>query len=253
MSDPKTLDKAFSLDRATEARFTNLQLLEFLKSNPSTLGEAFFKARIIEARFEDEWSTTAIAKTNDLNTGVQVQDLEETIRHKPNKVEAFQTSMVDTFEEHEQQENQDNLNEKDDAKPPISTDTFGSDGSNDSRTLGSETPAKEVVDNGIESEVVVGLPEEFQEGDMVDAMSRVEQKSSGNWKELDNESEDRKVERDAKREGEPTILATFGSDQGITIWDPGIKIFFRRHLEGKVVSNEWGVLRPWFRITIILY
>ncbi|GJS62016.1 hypothetical protein Tco_0656800 [Tanacetum coccineum] len=178
-----------------------------------------------------ERSTTDIAKTNDLNAGVQVQDLEETIRHKPNKVEAFQTSMVATFEEHEQQENQDNLNEiskeKDNAKPPISTDTFGSNGGNDSRTSGSETPAKEVVDNGIKIEVVVGLPEEFQEGDMVDALSRVEQKSSGNWKELDNESEDRKVERDAKREGEPTILATFSSDQGITIWDPRIKSAFQ--------------------------
>nr|GEX87618.1 zinc finger, CCHC-type [Tanacetum cinerariifolium] len=63
--------------------------------------------------------------------------------------------MVATFDEHEQQENQDNLNEifeeKDkDAKPPISTDTFGSNDGNDSRTSGSETPEKGVVDNGIE-------------------------------------------------------------------------------------------------------
>ncbi|GJR39532.1 hypothetical protein Tco_1215216 [Tanacetum coccineum] len=218
-SNPKTLDEAFSLARAMEARFTNLQLLEFLNLNPSTLVEAFFKARITETCFEDERSTTNIAKTNDLNAEVQVQDLEETIRHKSNKVEDFQTK-------------------KDDAKPPISTDTFGSNGGNDSRTSGSNTPAKEVVDNGIESEVVVGLPEEFQEGDMVDALSRVEQKSLKNWKELDNELEDRKVERDAKREGEPTILETFGSDRGITIWDPKIKIFFRRHLEGNVVSKD---------------
>ncbi|GKF88883.1 hypothetical protein Tco_0262846, partial [Tanacetum coccineum] len=45
---------------------------------------------------------------------------------------------------------------------------------------GSETLEKEVVDNDIESEVVVGLSEEFQEGIMVDVLSRVEQKSSGN-------------------------------------------------------------------------
>ncbi|GKD87314.1 hypothetical protein Tco_1358468 [Tanacetum coccineum] len=107
--------------------------------------------------------------------------------------------MVATSEEHEHQGNQDNLNEiskeKDDAKPLISADTFGS--------------------NGTGSEVVAGLPKEFQEGDMVDALSRVvEQKSLGNWKESDNKSEDRKVERDAEREGEPTILATFGSDRG---------------------------------------
>ncbi|GJU89802.1 hypothetical protein Tco_1302225 [Tanacetum coccineum] len=175
-----------------------------LWSNPTTLGEAFSLARITETRFEDERSITDIAKTNNQNVRVQVQDLEETIRHKPNKVEAFQTK-------------------KDDAKPPISTDTFGSNGGNDSRTSVSETYAKEVVENSIESEVVFGLPEEFQEGDMVDALSRVEQKSLENWKELDNESEDKKVERDSEREGQPTILATFCSDRGITIWDPRIK------------------------------
>ncbi|GKD87092.1 hypothetical protein Tco_1358246 [Tanacetum coccineum] len=199
--NPKTLNEVFSLARATEARFTNLQLLEILKPNPSTLGEAFFKARITEVHFEDERSTIDIAKTNNLNTKVQVQDLEETIHHNPNKVEVVKTSMVATFKEHEQQENQDNLNEiskeKDDGKPPIFTDIFGSNGGNYSRTSGSETPAKEVVDNGIGSEVVVGLSKEFQEGDVVDALSIVEQKS---WKELDNESKDRKVERDAKRE-----------------------------------------------------
>ncbi|GJU42250.1 hypothetical protein Tco_1195207 [Tanacetum coccineum] len=75
---------------------------------------------------------------------------------------------------------------------------------------------------GTGSEVVSSLSKEFQEGDMVDALSRVvEQISSENWKEIDNESEDRKVERDAEREGEPNIIATFGSNRGITIWDPG--------------------------------
>ncbi|GKA59642.1 hypothetical protein Tco_0758955 [Tanacetum coccineum] len=113
------------------------------------------------------------------------------IHHKPNKIEAFQTSMDVTFEEHEQQENQDNLNEfseeKDYAKPSIFIDTVCNNGGNDSRTSCSETTAKEVVDNGIESDVVVSLLEEFQEGDMVDSLSIVEQKSLGNWKELDNE------------------------------------------------------------------
>ncbi|GJY28977.1 hypothetical protein Tco_0404744 [Tanacetum coccineum] len=101
--------------------------------------------------------------------------------------------MVATSEEHEHQGNQDNLNEiskeKDDAKPLISADTFGRNGVNDSETLGSETPAKVVVENsngfaltflvGYGSpKVVASLPKEFQEGDMVDALSRVmEQKS----------------------------------------------------------------------------
>ncbi|GKB69501.1 hypothetical protein Tco_0930913 [Tanacetum coccineum] len=52
--NPTTLDESFSLARATEARFTNLQLLELLRSNPTTLGEAFFRALVTEARFKDE-------------------------------------------------------------------------------------------------------------------------------------------------------------------------------------------------------
>ncbi|GKE19407.1 hypothetical protein Tco_1426984 [Tanacetum coccineum] len=179
-----------------------------LWSNLTTLGEAFALACVAEA---------------------QLQDLEETTLPKSNKVEAVKTSMVATSEEHKQHEYQDDLNEifeeKDDAKPQIFSDTFGSNGCNDSETSGPETPAKEVVNNGIENEGVVGFPEEFQEGDMVDTLSK--QRSLGNWKELDNESKDWKVERDAKREGEPTILATFGSDRGITISDPGIKIVFK--------------------------
>ncbi|GKA15419.1 reverse transcriptase domain-containing protein [Tanacetum coccineum] len=187
------------------------------------IGEALFKARIIEARFEDERSITDIAKTNDLKAGVQVQDLKEMIRHKLNKVEAFQTSMVATFEEHEQQENQDNLNEiskeKDSAKPPISTDTFGSNG-----------------------------------GDMVDALSRVKQKGLGNWKELDNELEDRKLERDAKREEELTILATFSIDRGITIWDPKIKSAFQDDtLRARWFRRSGECYALGFRITIVVY
>nr|GEU87129.1 myosin heavy chain-related protein [Tanacetum cinerariifolium] len=84
---------------------------ELLRARPTSLEEAFSLARISEARFEDERSTTTIAKTNDLNTELPIQDLEETIRHKLNKVEAVKTSMVATSEELEQQEYQDDLNE----------------------------------------------------------------------------------------------------------------------------------------------
>nr|GFA24394.1 hypothetical protein [Tanacetum cinerariifolium] len=96
----------------------------------------------------------------------------------------------------------------DNTKPPLSADTFGNNGGDESETLGPKTPAKEVVDNGngstliflVEvvdnsdgsaliflvgydtgSEVVIGLPEEFQKKDTVDALSRVlEQKGSKN-------------------------------------------------------------------------
>nr|GFA44273.1 hypothetical protein [Tanacetum cinerariifolium] len=163
------------ISRVTGKSKSFLAQRALLWSNPTTLGEAFSLAQIAEARFEYERSITDIAKTSDINAGVQVQDLEETIRHKLNKVEAFQTSMVANFEEHEQQENQDNMNEfseeKDGSKPPIFIDTVGKNGDNDSRTSGSETPTKEVVENGIESEVVVGLPDEFQEGHMAGSIT----------------------------------------------------------------------------------
>ncbi|GKC73436.1 hypothetical protein Tco_1119319 [Tanacetum coccineum] len=94
-SNPKTLDEAFSLARATKARFTNLQLLKILKSNHSTLGEAFFKAHVIEARFEDEWSTTDITITNDLNAGVQrASDLAD---QRPATTSATPTSSILTI------------------------------------------------------------------------------------------------------------------------------------------------------------
>nr|GEZ10898.1 hypothetical protein [Tanacetum cinerariifolium] len=67
-------------------------LINRARPRPTTLGEAFSLARITETRFEDERSASAIAKPNDLNTRVHVQDLEEMTRHKPNKVEAIKSS-----------------------------------------------------------------------------------------------------------------------------------------------------------------
>ncbi|GJZ37399.1 polypyrimidine tract-binding protein homolog 3 [Tanacetum coccineum] len=255
---------------------------ELFRSRPTTLGEAFSFARIVEVRFEDERSTIAIAKPNELTTHVHVQDLEQTTRARgdePNRIllksahvqaliqfRSRQNAVVarnslqgcNIYEGccqlyiqfsnlEELQENQEehicyyyqencfsilNIKEAGNTKSPLSADTFGNNGVDESETSGPETPAKEVVDNfngfalirlvgyGTGSEMVTSLPKEFQEGDMVDVLSRAEQKSSKNWKELDNESEVKKVERDAEREGEPTILATFCSDRGITIWDP---------------------------------
>ncbi|GKD94941.1 hypothetical protein Tco_1374778 [Tanacetum coccineum] len=83
----------------------------WVRARPTSFEEAYSLARITEARFEDERSTTVIAKTNDLNIKLLVQDLEATIRHKPNKIEAVKTSMVATSEELEQQEYQDDLTE----------------------------------------------------------------------------------------------------------------------------------------------
>nr|GEU42541.1 reverse transcriptase domain-containing protein [Tanacetum cinerariifolium] len=66
--------------------------IELLRARPTTLGEAFSLACITKTRFEDERSASAIAKPNDLNTRVHVQHLDETTRHKPNKMEAIKLS-----------------------------------------------------------------------------------------------------------------------------------------------------------------
>ncbi|GKB41362.1 hypothetical protein Tco_0886304 [Tanacetum coccineum] len=55
--------------------------INLLRARLKTLGEAFALARITEARFEDERATIVIAKLNDLNIAVQVQDIEETTIH----------------------------------------------------------------------------------------------------------------------------------------------------------------------------
>ncbi|GJY75726.1 hypothetical protein Tco_0480842 [Tanacetum coccineum] len=99
-SNPKTLDDAFSLALSAEARFTDLQLLEFLRSYPSNLGEAFFRARITKDRFEDE--NNQVVDTNvgdqedpdvknkqenqdDPNIAIPDQVLEESILHTSDK------------------------------------------------------------------------------------------------------------------------------------------------------------------------
>ncbi|GJS21183.1 hypothetical protein Tco_0449815 [Tanacetum coccineum] len=76
-SNPKTLDEAFSSALAAEARFTDLQLLEFLSSYHLTLGEAFFRARITEARFEDENNQAVDANVDEEVKNVEDQQLPE--------------------------------------------------------------------------------------------------------------------------------------------------------------------------------
>ncbi|GJS88280.1 hypothetical protein Tco_0770916 [Tanacetum coccineum] len=112
---PKTLDDAFSLALAAEARFTDLQLLEFLRSYPLNLGEAFFRARITEDRFEDENNQVVDTNVGDQedpdmknkqenqdgpNIAIPDQVLEESILHTSDKVKVVSTSMVATYEEH---------------------------------------------------------------------------------------------------------------------------------------------------------
>ncbi|GKE04109.1 hypothetical protein Tco_1396127 [Tanacetum coccineum] len=91
-SNPTTLGEAFSLARATEARFaedalSKLSQIELLRARPTTLVEAFSLARMTEARFEDERTTTTIVNPNDLNITIPDQVFEELILHTSDKVE----------------------------------------------------------------------------------------------------------------------------------------------------------------------
>nr|GEU94083.1 retrovirus-related Pol polyprotein from transposon TNT 1-94 [Tanacetum cinerariifolium] len=202
---------------------------EFFISMPTTLGEDFSLACIAKAPFEDERSTIAITKPNKLTARVHVQDLEQTTQRRgdePNRillvaihhmiypitVEVLHQVFSPLGVAREPKKHICyyywencflilNAEEADNIKPPLFSDTFGNNGGDESKTSGPETPAREVVDNdngsalffmvGYDtgSELVTGIPEEFQEGDMVDTLSRVlEQKSLEYWKELDNES-----------------------------------------------------------------
>nr|GEX02871.1 hypothetical protein [Tanacetum cinerariifolium] len=88
-SNLKTLAEAFSLALAVEARFTDLQILEFIGYYPSNLGEAFFRARITEARFEDK-NNQAV----DTNVGDQedpdVKDKQDMKKDEDQKIENIQ-------------------------------------------------------------------------------------------------------------------------------------------------------------------
>ncbi|GJR43967.1 hypothetical protein Tco_1312070 [Tanacetum coccineum] len=259
---------------------------DVLVSPTETKGEAFSLARIAEACFEDEQSTIAIAKPNELTTRVHVQNLEQTTQGRGDEPNHIILVMIHhmiyhitvevlnkIFSPHgygcniyegccqldiqfsnleELQENQEehicyynwencfsilNAKEAGITKSPLSADTFGNSGVDESETSGSETPAKEVVDNGngsaliflvgygTGSEVVTGLPEEFQEGYMVDALSRV----------LEHKSSEKGVDSGSRKRDYALFGASLfaflnlgpGSFAHRRIWDPGINRVFQ--------------------------
>ncbi|GJW62909.1 hypothetical protein Tco_0112244 [Tanacetum coccineum] len=118
-------------------------------------------------------------------------------------------------------------------KSPLSADTFGNNGVDESEASGPETPAKEVVDNGNGSALI------FLYG--YDTGSEVEQKSSK--KGVDSGS----GRRDYTLFG-ASLFAFLNPGLGYfarrRIWDPRINISSRQHLEGKVVVKEsWNEAR----------
>ncbi|GJY69192.1 hypothetical protein Tco_0472174 [Tanacetum coccineum] len=176
-SKPKTLDEAFSLARAAETRFANLDIWEFFRSNPSTLGEDFFKARITEARFE------IIAK----------EDKEHIVEKKIDVILSLRSELASP-----------EIKGFLDADEDIGVDEVSSviDG---------------VFDIG-KSLVVFLTWIQISRSRPLLLMVSLENTDVAMGKEL-------KIQR--------------------RIWDPRINIFFRQHLEDKVILMEWGVIRPW--------
>ncbi|GKB37603.1 hypothetical protein Tco_0882545 [Tanacetum coccineum] len=187
-----------------------------LWSNPTTLGEAFSLARITETRFEDERSITDIAKTNNQNVRVQVQDLEETIRHKPNKVEAFQTKSVEEV-------------------VVSGGEAFGVDEDESNRVIsvlkdggGEFDDRLDVINLDLSQDFVIRVlnSRDVSGGSLVGFFKWVYREKNcevfsvtSRWESCG--SERRKVVRKTSEDGR-----TSGSDRGITIWDPGIKSAF---------------------------
>ncbi|GKD99258.1 hypothetical protein Tco_1387242 [Tanacetum coccineum] len=109
MSNPTTLDEAFSLARAAEVRFTNQQLWELLRSYPLTLGEAFFRARINEAHFEDE-NNQAV----DTNIGdPDVKDKQEVKKADDQEIENIKDEVGKIVEDQQVSEADDDTNNDD--------------------------------------------------------------------------------------------------------------------------------------------
>ncbi|GJQ99727.1 hypothetical protein Tco_0522712 [Tanacetum coccineum] len=215
-SNPKTLDDAFSLALAAEARFTDLQLLEFLRSYPSNLGEAFFRARITEARFEDEINQAVDTNVGDQedpdvknkqenqddpNIAIPDQVLEESILHTSDKAKVVSTSMVATYEEHGCQDGF------------CMVATYEEQGCQDGlKHVTTRSPAGKKGDlDAITSKG--GLPDHMRasEKELVILKSPLEQKSMLRQERMLRRQEKQRLAKDAKIQRR--------------IWDPRIKIF----------------------------
>ncbi|GKA87221.1 polypyrimidine tract-binding protein homolog 3 [Tanacetum coccineum] len=128
------------LDNTLRTRLKLELQWELFRSRPTTLGQAFSLARIVEARFEDERPIIAIAKPNELTSNVHIQDLKQTTRGRRDDPNCILTVTIHHM------------------IYPITVKVLNQIFSPHGY--------------GTRSEVVTGLPKEFQ-GDMVDALSRV--------------------------------------------------------------------------------
>ncbi|GKA95522.1 hypothetical protein Tco_0817560 [Tanacetum coccineum] len=238
---------------------------EFVIHANRVTGESFSFASFAEASFEDERSTIASTKPKNSKSCTRSRILRKLLEKKGDETLIF--SILESFTENKKTHICSllanylrkncfsilNVKEAGNTKSPLSADTFGNSGVDESETSGPKTPAKEVVDNGngsaliflvgydTGSEVVTGFPEEFQRGDVVDALSRVlEQKSSE--KGVDSGSR----RRDYTLFGASLFAFLNPGPVILLVEEYGIpdNISSRQHLEGKVVVKEWGMIHP---------
>ncbi|GJT03942.1 hypothetical protein Tco_0838404 [Tanacetum coccineum] len=215
-SNPKTLEEAFSLALAAEARFTNQQLWELLRSYPLTSGESVFRARITEAHFEDE---------NNQAVDTNVGDQED-----PNVKEKQEVKKADDLIKNIKDEEGKNVEDvriesvdEDELNIVISVLKDG-DGEFDDRLneinldLSHEFVIRVLENRDVFGESLVVLLNPIWVP-ILWGVSGVNKSSFAN--------KDVAMGKEAKR-----------------IWDPGIKIFFRHHLEDKVIVKEWGMIHP---------
>ncbi|GJR07560.1 myosin heavy chain-related protein [Tanacetum coccineum] len=237
---------------------------ELLASKPLTLGYVFLLARMIEARLEDNRSTATIAKPNDL---VQAQHLEETTFHKSNKVKETEARVEATVhKENATTEKEETIKETTDTLTPLQSEVASLEAKG-SLDANEEIKKDHTLVHELEKQVEK-LPMELQLKNNVrgaletkDSLHDLQEVKTKRALKIDDE-EFKKAKSEATRKIRklakvydawlPPWLASclvvyqpyvknhwkeFMFIQG-RIWDPGIKIYFRHHLEDKVVLKE---------------
>ncbi|GJR70007.1 hypothetical protein Tco_0016072 [Tanacetum coccineum] len=208
-SNHTTLGVAFSLARATKARFVEDALSKLLQM------EAFSLARMIEARFEDERTTTTIVNPNDLNIAIPDQALEESILHTSDKVKI--TSGNDARDQASEVEMKVLVDGKQDDAKVVKMTGVAVEQNNDKPNV--------LEGNGV---IGVGVKEinNWVDKEVQYSVSTLHVLISLLKRLNDKHIKKKKIKVESKKR----------------IWNPIIKInFFRHHLEDKVISKECRV------------
>ncbi|GJT61637.1 hypothetical protein Tco_1005170 [Tanacetum coccineum] len=149
----------FVLVLAQEARFTDLQLWELLRTNPSTLGEAFFRAPITEARFDDEINQAVDTIAGDQEDH-DVKDKQEVKKVDDQEIENIKDEEGKNVEDHQVFEGDDNTNNDDvgyiEDEPGFLAHKIDYPNDNDARDQASELETKVLKDGKQDDVKVVG-------------------------------------------------------------------------------------------------